>query len=368
VKPGLKERLRQWARERRAQRDARWPVRSAAPGGRSWPLRVLYLCPDSTVVTGGIKVIYQHVETLRRLGVDAYVLHQEPGFRCRWFESDAPVLHWRQMRLGDRAVVPEVVPQQAERLRLRGVPYSMFVQNGYLLFESAEAALVRQVYEGAEAVLSISEDTSALLRRWMPALGDRLLRVQPRIDPMRFVSPTGSAPNPPAARERLVTYMPRKMPQQARLLARWLVQEHPGWRFEALDGLPESAVAAALQRSRIFLAFGAHEGFGLPPVEAALAGNLVLGYHGQGGQEFFTPPLFHAVPPGDALAFLDRFAELTRASDAAGAGIAETAAHAAARAALAARYGPDAEAGHLHRVAQRLGWLDTPAQQGSARP
>ena len=36
---------------------------------------------------------------------------------------------------------------------------------------------------------------------------------------------------------------------------------------------------------KIFLSFSSLEGLGLPPVEAALAGNHVIGYTGEGGNE-----------------------------------------------------------------------------------
>lgn len=42
--------------------------------------------------------------------------------------------------------------------------------------------------------------------------------------------------------------------------------------------------------SRIFLSFSDLEGLGLPPIEAALCGNYVIGYHGGGGREYWRAP------------------------------------------------------------------------------
>lgn len=36
------------------------------------------------------------------------------------------------------------------------------------------------------------------------------------------------------------------------------------------------------------MSYGAPEGFGLPVAEAMAAGTIVVGYHGNGGMEFFT--------------------------------------------------------------------------------
>jgi len=340
----LKGWLRRRAEERQARRERAWRLRSAAPGGGDWPGRVVYLSPDNHKPTGGIKVFYQHVQALRRLGVDAHVMHLAPGFRCHWFDSDAPVLHFGQLRPGDQVVLPEVMPHFAARLRVRGVPYSIFVQNGYLTLEVSDFETTRQAYEGAQAVLSISADTAGLLQRLLPALRGPVLPVQPAVQATTFS---------PGAKQRLVTYMPRKMPQHARMLAGWLAATHPDWRFQALEGLSERQVAEALRASRIFLAFGELEGLGLPPLEAALAGNLVLGYDGWGGREYFQPPLFHAVAVGDVRGFMqgfDALLPLASADD-----LLER--HAAPRAALAQRYGGEAETALLREVALRLGWF-----------
>ena len=54
-----------------------------------------------------------------------------------------------------------------------------------------------------------------------------------------------------------------------------------------------------LDESSIFLSFSELEGFGLPPVEAALSGNFVIGYTGNAGAEYFSNPNFNAVPAGN---------------------------------------------------------------------
>ena len=43
----------------------------------------------------------------------------------------------------------------------------------------------------------------------------------------------------------------------------------------------------------------------MPPIEAALAGNKVIGYTGEGGKEIWHKPIFTEVPNGDILKFVD---------------------------------------------------------------
>jgi hypothetical protein len=72
-----------------------------------------------------------------------------------------------------------------------------------------------------------------------------------------------------------------------------------GWKIQSIDGESESKVAENLSKSIIFLSFSEFEGLGLPPIEAALCGNYVIGYHGQGGKDYWEKPTFEMVEQGD---------------------------------------------------------------------
>ena len=57
-------------------------------------------------------------------------------------------------------------------------------------------------------------------------------------------------------------------------------------------------------KSKIFLSFSHLEGFGLPPIEAAIAGNKVIGYTGRGGSEYWKKPIFTEIPHGNISKFV----------------------------------------------------------------
>ena len=61
-----------------------------------------------------------------------------------------------------------------------------------------------------------------------------------------------------------------------------------------------------MQKSKIFLSFSELEGFGLPPVEAVLCGNSVIGYTGEAGKEYWEPPIFDEVFSGDLRTFANK--------------------------------------------------------------
>lgn len=263
--------------------------------------RLIYVSPDSNSPTGGIKVIYQHVQMLRSMGFDAHVMHFAEGFRCDWFPNTAPIISLSQLRSTDIVMVPEIMTQFALTLHEQGITYGMFVQNGYLVLPTADTDTLQRCYRHAVAVLSISDDTSGLLQSVFPDVAAKTIRVTYSVDAAKFT---------PEPKKMLVTYMPRKLPLHANNVVPWLRLAFPQWQFMALHGMSEDQVAAAMRISAVFLAFSDFEGCPVPPIEAALAGNLVLGYHGWGGREYWREPNFRSVDMGDVRDFVRKFHEV----------------------------------------------------------
>src|SRR4029434_5162841 len=54
--------------------------------------RILYYSHDIKEPRGGISVLYEHVEVLRRNGFDAFIVHTTPNFRYPFVPPDVPVL------------------------------------------------------------------------------------------------------------------------------------------------------------------------------------------------------------------------------------------------------------------------------------
>ena len=88
----------------------------------------------------------------------------------------------------------------------------------------------------------------------------------------------------------------------------------------------------------------------MPPIEAALAGNIVLGYPGWGGREYWHEPNFRSVRFGDMRDFVRKFHEVSAYATRPGI----EALLAPARAQLAACYGLDAETALLRAAVERI--------------
>ncbi len=138
--------------------------------------------------------------------------------------------------------------------------------------------------------------------------------------------------------------MPRKLADHASAVTGLLRAADIGnWDIVPIDGMTEDQVAATLRRTRIFLSFSNLEGMGLPPVEAALAGNLVVGYTGQGGNEYWNAPLFTKIEQGNIQHFVDCTLETMSKFSGGGSDPITDPLHVAARADLANQFSSPAE-------------------------
>jgi hypothetical protein len=175
---------------------------------------IYYLCSDYDTPAGGIRSIYRHVDILRRNGLEAFVVHERPGFRCTWFENETPVLSWSGRRgyelprPADRpflqlveppgftsspaavVVVPEIygphIPDIAP-----GVPKVILNQGVYLtfrLYSPDVRELERRVppfrHPDVVAIIVKTHDACEYLRFAFPRA--RVFRVPNGIDPALF--------------------------------------------------------------------------------------------------------------------------------------------------------------------------------------
>jgi glycosyltransferase involved in cell wall biosynthesis len=348
---GGARRLVDRASARRALRRRRPPELRTTDAATS--PTVYYLCPDYPHPSGGIRALYQHVDILNAVGIDAAVLHHEDGFSCHWFEHATRVVGAGSVALSERdtLVVPEIYGPYLDRLP-REPHLVLFNQNAYLSWEHVGTGGPR--YDVFERALTVSADSAELLRFAFPRLDVGI--VPNAIDPVRFYP--GSAPV-----GRRIATMPRKRPDDLAAIERLLGDRLCDWELVKIEGASEREAAEQMRAAPIFLSLGRREGFGLPAAEAMASGAYVVGFHGFGGREIFDPDCSDAVEDGDVLAAaqalataMDRFeadpAELRAVGARAASRIRERYAPSRQEAALVAFHAVGAEA--VHAAAARI--------------
>jgi GT2 family glycosyltransferase/Flp pilus assembly protein TadD len=261
--------------------------------------RIFVLCPDNNSPSGGVRRLYRHVDVLRKHDHDAFVLHEQPGFRCTWFANDTEVVAQSQAAIApsDYLVVPEIYAAVLAELAPR-VPKVIFNQNAYFTFRGwpVDSLNGPSPYRHPEviAVFAVSDDNREYLQFAFPGLEVR--RLHYGIDPI-------FAPKWP--KRQLVAYMPRKNGEDAAQVLNILRSRGAltGWELSSIHSMNERQVAEQLSEAAVFLSFGHPEGCPLPPLEAMASGCLVVGYHGRGGREYFDRAFSWPIEAGDVVGF-----------------------------------------------------------------
>lgn len=276
---------------------------------------VYYVAPDHDVPSGGIRVIYRHVDALNALGIPAAVMHGRAGFRCSWFTNSTRVVHGGAVSLGpdDILVVPEWYGPGLHLIPT-GPRVVVFNQRAYDTFDyvpyadTASGAPYRNT-RGLIALLTVSQDNVDFLRYAFPDVPAQLTRNV--IDPAVFHPGEGR-------RARRIAFTTNRRPAEREQLLHILRSRGAliGWDLVPIVGRSERETAEIMRGSALFLSFSEREGFGLPPAEAMASGCYVVGYPGLAGREFFDPSYCTPVPDGDLIAFAKAVEEACTAYDA----------------------------------------------------
>ena len=287
-------------------------------------LRYLFLCPDRKTSSGGIAVIYDIVALLNSSGHEAAVVHNTPhavypdyqGTVPKFFTRRVINQHWNhsglrqklkilrdrgktksprltelKLRPSDVIVIPEFwLPEGMEAFPDQCL--IVFVQNPYALMRAYDRAQQRGL--SVSDRISYWLGMSAVCRSHFEML---------QLKPTAYF-PVSMKPHEfcfSEKKQNLISYMPRKRPLEARIIAHALKQRLRGtdYRLEALDNLPRAAVAKKLSESRIFVSLLHREGLGFPAAEAMASGCIVVGFDGLGGAEFFDKTTGVPVTEGD---------------------------------------------------------------------
>jgi hypothetical protein len=268
--------------------------------------RILYFTTVYDRPVGGVRTIFRHVEELRGMGFDAYVVSNDTNEPPTWFETTAPILSMKPtlgIMADDVFVYPEVGASFLEataKLTRRRV---VFVQNQDGLFEGIkdypnwEAA-------GVEHALYCSRYVAGIAERMFRFKSSQVVRCV--VDRAKF--------KPGPKRSRVVT-MPRKRQRDLPVIRQAFEHMWPQYTrlpWFTLHGVGEDVVASHMSEAAVFLSLSWREGLGLPPLEAMASGALVAGFTGLGGREYASQDNGLWVAEDDLFAAADAVGQALR--------------------------------------------------------
>ena len=266
--------------------------------------RIIYLSPYAAdCITGGIKVMFRHVEMLCQLGFDACVY--APAGRPPWLATDAPLFSGRDLLSNPRHILvfPELLNGDLCKWALADIAASkvMLCQNQYYSFSEALQAKPLHELDFIKLVTVGQVARGFLDRVFAPAVFD----VAPVwIDGALFH---------PRAKTPSIAVFPRKLPQVYDMLRRIFVAKYPQLRdtpWRLIHKLPERRAAEILGEATVFLSLCDRECCPLSALEAMSSGCAVAGFHGYGGLEYATAENGIWLPPDHLEETVDALASL----------------------------------------------------------
>ncbi|MER5173792.1 hypothetical protein [Thioclava kandeliae] len=291
------------------------------------PRRHLFLCPDGKKASGGVAVIYDTAAKIHEMGYDVAIMHLSS--KAGYPHSANPPLVYDQewgryetknvSRLGYlrrrfNYLKDRLVPGPLPKVDLR--PSDVIVVPDFMLSAALAAYPYQQIGLFIQNTFAAQRQISLInavdLKRIKWALGVSDICMQ-QIDLLGlkngYYLPASMHPHNfiyQKNKEKLITYMPRKRPDEARYIHKVLEQRGnlKGYKLKPLDNMPLHEVSDALGRSRFFISLQKHESIGFPAAEAMASGAIVVGYTGLGGREYFTSDTGIPVTEDDSSALI----------------------------------------------------------------
>jgi hypothetical protein len=294
-------------------------------------VNIKYLLPEMKGASGGAKVIYNHSLILNNIDkrINSTIIHLKKKFsykiessiikRISFFDKRYSGWDGNKMKISkkfkpkkdwysnkifndhnfkfdkkkDFIIIPEIWAHFANDLKFaeNKINYAIFVQGFYHMNSTNNFVNLKKSYEEAKLIVTTSKYSVSYLRTMFPKIRNKIFKINLSIDSNKFKI---------KKKLNLITYMPRKLPAHSDLLLFYLKNLLPkNWKILPLINITEKKLINTLSVSKIFLSFSNFEGMGIPPVEAALSGNKIIGYVGGGGSEYWKKPIFLKVEHGE---------------------------------------------------------------------
>jgi hypothetical protein len=266
--------------------------------------RIVYLSWPAREITGGIKMAFRHVETLRAAGFDAAVATPDAQ-PPTWFATTATVLSLDDLVAGaDVLVFPENHAGFLRRFAAWPNRKVVFCQNQFMVWRGLDGGRDYADF-GVRDLLCPAELVAAFCRRRCPQQTIHL--VPYGLDERLF------HPRPPKRLQ--IAYAPRKRPLEAAFVRDLFRAEYPAWAavpWVPLAQLSETEVARLLGESALYLSLCRFEALPLSALEALAGGCVVAGFTGWGGRDYATAGNGFWAAEDDCLDAVEQLARAVR--------------------------------------------------------
>lgn len=252
--------------------------------------RFVFIAPHSSGPAGGIKTLVDINQILVQNGYRSVVIADKPkelaaqwghdGLNLAMGESGQPGVVAYRPEPGDIVFFPEVTPAHAvAQIKDHKILKVVFVQNHFYMVDIfPDRSAIKDL--GIDMIIASSNVIKEFVRK-------QFKRSPVPVLPYAVESyGLDHQQRPP-----IIAVMPRKRPLEYKIL-RWVFQnQYPAlahYHWIVLHNRPHCDVISGLRQARFFVSLQQFEGFGLPALEAMACGAVVVGFTGQGGEDYAT--------------------------------------------------------------------------------
>ena len=254
-------------------------------------MKIYYLCPDYPIPSWGIGIIYHHVAILNENGFEAYIVHQNEGFKVPWINLNVPVLYKNKLIYydDDIMIVPEVMAGTFDYKSIKARKI-VFIQNLSLIYRDYPLQLTHK-QQGFKAAFTYMPHMKKPVEKYLKL---PVYSINPLIAPYFFVDEKRLH-----KREKLILLYP-KFQQAEYLVIRKIIAEstvlkqdklsghknNNQWRLVELQGLTHEQVAAVMKKAMFFICTNTFESFNASVPEAMAAGCINICYEAFGPRDY----------------------------------------------------------------------------------
>jgi glycosyltransferase involved in cell wall biosynthesis len=312
---------------------------------------IYFITPDMDAPSAGVLNIYKHVINLNKMGFKAYVVHFRKQFETiKWHKFGADRKYVKTMFLDEMFTITQkgqfvkanrefsgedvvVIPEgfmglfhiftHQFKFKCKKVLYA---QSWSYIVPSIAAGFQGQIPNfqqlGVDHVIAVSEAVRRFVIDAFHYPEEKISMLTNTIDTSIFNSDLGmekfeeviedadgnldiTTVERPVEKKNQIAFMPRRgvdINYQLTFMLFKSISPYKEWEIKPIVGLDNKGVAEILKESKIFVHYTDGEGFGYPPLEALLTGNIVVGNKGLGGEEFIDNELacdHHWITPDD---------------------------------------------------------------------
>jgi hypothetical protein len=260
---------------------------------------IYMLCPCVEQPDAWVRQLYRYVDILNGNGFQAYILHPERGFKLTWLDHRTPVAYVPDIQLlDDDFLVCQADADLALTQMACGHKKVIINQDCFNTFQAFPVSQtdpeIPYLDRDFIASLVVSAQGKSYLEHAFPK--HKVYQIRHAV---------GAAAIDFAAKKKIICYSSETGAQDSEQVFNILrCREALGdFEFKSIAGMEPEAARVLLREAVFFMSFARQEEFNLTIAEAMVSGCVVIGYHGYGSKELFSPEFSCAIESGDVVEF-----------------------------------------------------------------